>query len=302
MTIIAAEKEAALSIASRDSIARICDQYQDADPFAEHCVIGLFDVLRAHFLICDFFTEAGAGLFQPGPRDLALLESAVGRQQAAFFGVVKWKNEFEKVASLFYGLVKDHPFHDANKRTAFLIALYSLHLKGFTPTITAKEFEDFTVEIASGSYTKKARYKKYVKSDDKTDAAVYYIADYFKKNFRRSDKTKFIVTFRELNQILKKYGYELCNPSGNYIDLIRREQRRKFFGFGPKESIDVKILTVGFPGWSKQVISEVVDKIRKATDLTHKKGIDSAAFFGDADPAAALISRYQPALERLAYR
>lgn len=122
------EKKVALSETSRAAIEDIQKKYDEQDPFSPHCVIGLFDVLRAHYLICDFFTEEGSGLFQPGPRDLGLLESAVGRQQATFFGVTKWQTEFQKIASLFYGLVKDHPFHDANKRTAFLVALYALHL------------------------------------------------------------------------------------------------------------------------------------------------------------------------------
>jgi death-on-curing protein len=64
----------------------------------------------------------------------------------------------------------------------------------------------------------------------------------------------------------------------------------------------VKIANIGFPGWSKQVHGETIDHVRKITDLTHKKGVDSAAFFRGADPAAGLIARYQSALERLADR
>lgn len=294
--------DAPLSKASRAALAGWFKKYDHQDPMKSHCVIGVFDVLRAHYLICDFFTEIGSGLFQAGPRDLGLLESAVGRQQSVFFGSVKWSTEIQKVASLYYGLVKDHPFHDANKRTAFLIALYAMHLCKFTPEVSEKEFEDFTVQVAEGTYKSKPKFKALAAEHGDLDASVLYISQYFKDSFRQLDKTKYIVTFRELNQILGRYGYELSNPYRNYIDVVRREERRKYFGFGPKQLVDVKVLQIGFPGWSRQVHSETVERVRKATDLTHKKGVDSAAFFKGADPAAGLIARYQSALERLAYR
>src|SRR3546814_12154590 len=53
--------------------------------------------------------------------------------------------------SLMYGLIKNHPFHDANKRTAFLCAILHLQKIGRTPTIDQKSFEDFTVNVAEGN-------------------------------------------------------------------------------------------------------------------------------------------------------
>jgi death-on-curing protein len=292
----------ALSDTSKSELATLIERYDGRDPIAPHCVIGLFDVLRAHYLICDFFLEIGSGLFRPGPRDLGLLESAVGRQQAVFFGSVKWNTEIQKIASLFFGLVKDHPFHDANKRTAFLVALYAMHLCKYTPKISDKDFENFTVEIADGSHRKRHKFKSLLENNSDSDASVLYISEYFKSNFRKQDRTKYLVTFRELDQLLRRYGFELCNPYGNYIDVVRRQERRTLFGFGPKQIVNVKIANIGFPGWSKQVHGETIDHVRKITDLTHKKGVDSAAFFRGADPAAGLIARYQSALERLADR
>jgi hypothetical protein len=86
--------------------------------------LGVVDVLRAHFLVANHFYLEGHGLGGIGPRDIDLLYSAVNRQYVAFDGHVKWKDQFEICATLFYGLIKNHPFYDANKRTAFLSALY----------------------------------------------------------------------------------------------------------------------------------------------------------------------------------
>jgi len=87
--------------------------------------IGCVDVLKAHFYIADFFLEAGrGGLSQPGVMNEALLASCVARQCTGFGGNAKWKNEYEKCATLVYGIVKNHCFFDANKRTAILIMLF----------------------------------------------------------------------------------------------------------------------------------------------------------------------------------
>lgn len=291
-----------LSAEARSSLDHWFEKYDNEDPLAQHCVIGLFDVLRAHYLICDFFVESGEGLFQAGPRDLGLLESAVSRQQAIHFGEIKWNSEIEKISSLFFGLVKDHPFHDANKRTAFLVTLYALRIEKYTPTITDRVFEDFTVQIANGDHRKRAKYKQLRDKYSDADASVYYISSYIEKNFRKVDKKKYIITYRELNELLKSHGYELCNPDGNYIDVIRRVERRTLWGFGPKEQIDQRVRKIGFPGWTREVGKNLVEEVREATGLSFKDGYDSAAFFRGADPAAALISRYQSALTRLAYR
>jgi len=292
----------ALSTDAQTALNGWLERYDYEDPLALHCVIGLFDVLRAHYLICDFFVESGEGLFQAGPRDLGLLESAVARQQAGHFGSIKWKNEVEKISSLFFGLVKDHPFHDANKRTAFLVTLYALYKIKLTPKITDKELEDFTVSIANGDQRKRSKWKKYREENSDSDSSVYFIADFINRNFRHTDNKRYIVTYRELNQIMKKFGYELANPDKNYIDVVRRVERRKLFGFGKKEQVDQKVMEIGFPGWTREVRKNSVDQIREVTKLDFKNGFDSAAFFQGADPAAALISRYQSALERLAYR
>ena len=78
------------------------------------------EVIKAHFLIANHFYLEGQGLGGIGPRDVGLLQSAVYRQYASFDGKAKWTDRYDICATLFYGLIMDHPFYDANKRTAFL--------------------------------------------------------------------------------------------------------------------------------------------------------------------------------------
>lgn len=58
------------------------------DPYATKATIGLHEVLRAHFLILDFFSQDknGEGVGGVGPKDLNLLHSACYRQFVSLGG------------------------------------------------------------------------------------------------------------------------------------------------------------------------------------------------------------------------
>ena len=103
--------------------------------------ISLDDVLRAHYLLCDFFLKEGEAIAAPGPRDMTLFLSAIDRQSVGFGGDLKWKDVYHVAATLFFGIIKNHPFHDGNKRTALLAALHQLELNGRTVASKKKEFE-----------------------------------------------------------------------------------------------------------------------------------------------------------------
>jgi hypothetical protein len=105
----------------------------DRDPYASQSTLGLIDVIRAHYLIVDFFLTEQRELGGIGPRDIRLLESALYRPHVEFGGAAKWSTPFDRAATTLFGLIKDHPFHDANKRTALLSILYLLAKQGRTP-------------------------------------------------------------------------------------------------------------------------------------------------------------------------
>jgi death-on-curing protein len=65
-----------------------------------------------------------------GLRDAGLLESALSAPFAAFDGVSAYPTIEAKAARLAYGLIKNHPFADGNKRIGILAALSFLELNG----------------------------------------------------------------------------------------------------------------------------------------------------------------------------
>src|SRR5688572_5402496 len=91
----------------------------DDTPFISRNLISYYDVLKAHYLIADYFITEGED-FTYGVKDINTLGSALGRQVTGYESYIKWKKPEEICATLFYGLVNDHAFHDANKRTALL--------------------------------------------------------------------------------------------------------------------------------------------------------------------------------------
>lgn len=290
-----------LSPTVREAYERCILQFP-SDPYDSPTTIGIHDVLRAHFLIVDYFyTERnGEGIGGIGPKDPDRLHSAVYRQFTEFNGHQKYPDPLQKCATLVFGIVKDHPFHDANKRTAFLVALHFLDQLSRTPSVKQKKFEDFLVDVADDNLEKYPRYARV--SKDSEEPTVDFIADILRRYSREVDKRHYRVTYRELNNILRGHNFELCNPHGNYIDVCRRERRRRYLVAGPKDVKLTKLGQIGFPGWKSQVGRKDVGKARMLTGLTAEKGYDSQTFFKGVDSLQTLIVEYRGPLKRLSMR
>lgn len=286
--------------AVRDEFTRWCEHFGAEDSYNTNETVGLLDVLRALFLIADFFYGQGYGIAGVGPRDANLLHSAVYRQFVSYGGKDKWSSPYERCATLVFGLVKDHPFHDANKRTGLLVLLYFLNKIGRMPTVKQSELEDFVVDIAEDKLKKYRRQRDLQKKS--VDPEILFIADYIRRNSRGRDGKYYELTYRELDNRLRQFGYCLSNPHKNFIDVCRIEDKRRFFGVGKSEQKLIKLAQIGFPSWKKTVGKGAIKTVREATDLTTKKGVDSATFYHDVDPLNVLIAKYEKPLERLAYR
>src|SRR5437016_4523416 len=88
------------------------------------------DVLQVHRLLVEEFERTGDRISPAGLRDTALLESAVGRQQAGWRGKLKYDSPELSAATLAYGVCNNHAFHNGNKRTALVSMLLHLERNG----------------------------------------------------------------------------------------------------------------------------------------------------------------------------
>jgi hypothetical protein len=167
--------------------------------------------------------------------------------------------------------------------------------------LTEKQFEDFTVDIADHRLAKYDRYAELVRARI-DDPEVRFVSFFLRRNTRTINKRYYKVTYTQLKTLLNKFDYDLVDPKGNYIDVVRLEDRRRMFGFGTKEQTRVKVCQIGFPNWTAQVGKGAIKTVRSACRLTYESGVDSQTFFKGADPIGCLIARYQEPLRNLAHR
>jgi death-on-curing family protein len=284
-----------------DVFERCLSEFPD-DPYASDRSVGILEVLRAHFLIIDYFVSErdGEGIGGIGVKDKNLLHSAVYRQFIAYQGQEKYKTDLEKCATLVYGIVCNHPFYDANKRTAFLVALLFLEKSNRTLAVPQKKLENFLVDIADGKLSAHPRYDKVTRGSDEPE--IDYIADVLRRFSRQVDKRHYKITFQQLDAILRQYGYCLADPHHNAINVCEIRIKRRYFIAGAKQEELVKVGQIGFPSWKAQVGRKDISQARKATGLTPAKGVDSQVFFKNQDPIGALIDIHKYPLQRLADR
>ena len=89
-----------------------------------------------------------------GVRDEGLLDSALGKPQNLFaYGK---PTLFDLAASYAFGLVKNHPFTDGNKRAGFVVAVLFLELNGGRFQATEVDAALRTLALAAGEMSQTA--------------------------------------------------------------------------------------------------------------------------------------------------
>lgn len=83
-------------------------------------------------------------------RDFGLLESAVARPQMSAFGEDAYPTMHEKAATLLYGLARNHPFVDANKRTAWAATSVFYQINGYLVHLDDGAVVGLMVDVAEG--------------------------------------------------------------------------------------------------------------------------------------------------------
>ena len=86
---------------------------------------------------------------EQGVRDEGLLESALYAPFQEYGDAVAYPSLQQKAARLCYGLVKNHPFVDGNKRIGTHVMLVFLALNGVELTYTQRELVDAILQVAA---------------------------------------------------------------------------------------------------------------------------------------------------------
>jgi len=79
--------------------------------------------------------------------DFTLLHSAVERPKASFGGKELYPTVWKKASALLQSLVKNHPFDDGNKRTAYYSTKRFLRMNGYILNASLRDILLFMVSV-----------------------------------------------------------------------------------------------------------------------------------------------------------
>lgn len=255
------------------------------------------DLLKVHFTIADHFLRLGEGIGGIGPRDLDILHSTVFRQHTSLGAVEKYPRGVDKAASLFFGIIKNHTFIDANKRTAVLALIHQLRLSNLGLKASADDLELLALRTAADSLAEFGKeYSRHARGPEPTIA---FLAHFIRERFRPVNNLLPVITFKELDRCLRKHGCSLENPKGGYIDVMK-QTRWYVLGVVPAGRKKTKVAQIGYPGEHKEVGLKAVKTVLRATGLTADNGFDSAGVLRDHEPVRVLTAKYDKLLRRLA--
>ena len=104
------------------------------------------EVIRIHNVLIDEFGGS------KGIRDVGLLESAISRPFQTFDNKDLYQSPIDKSSAIFESLIKNHPFVDGNKRTAYVLMRLILLQYDLDIAASQQEKYDFVIEAAKGSF------------------------------------------------------------------------------------------------------------------------------------------------------
>ena len=99
-------------------------------------------------MLHDQLIEATGG--SKGIRDEGMLESALMNPYQSFGGIELYPSIQAKAAQLCFGIVKDHPMIDENKRLGTHVMLVFLVLNDYELSYSQKELSDTILLLAAG--------------------------------------------------------------------------------------------------------------------------------------------------------
>ncbi|MGF6508509.1 type II toxin-antitoxin system death-on-curing family toxin [Paraburkholderia sp. 32] len=110
------------------------------------------DILYIHDVLVVVFENDGDPISPAGARNEgSLVESAANRPKTALGSTEKYRTVVAKAAALFHSLVKNHAFHNGNKRTALVSMIRFLDLNNMRIIATDQDLFDLVTNAAKGN-------------------------------------------------------------------------------------------------------------------------------------------------------
>lgn len=271
------------------------------------CILDLHNLLSQNVSLIDIDPVE-----PPGVKNQGMLESAVSRQTVGSGNYYKYDNPFSNAATLIYGVIKNHAFHNGNKRAGLLALIKHLYANGYVlnPSLKGDDLYDFLIAIADSKlrqlFLKKYRKKNYYvipskKSKNNTewddDTNINFMQVWIKNNSSPKTNTlKGDLKISTLKNILKNKNIVL-EQNGSVIEVFI-EKENTFLGIGiGKKKQNLKKYSLG--NSRNSVNKNILTNLRKDFSLTKAHGVDNTFFYDDDAFLDQEIKAYKSIIYRL---
>lgn len=263
------------------------------------CVVDLHDLLskNTHLL------EDMDPVTPPGIKNVGMLESAITRQTTGSGDYYKYPDPFSNAATLMYGVIKNHAFHNGNKRTGLLTLIKHLYVNGYVlkPSLNSKVLYNFLIAIADSNLKnfnlKSPKKERFMDKEKDTDwdieKDIRCMAFWIKKNSAPRSKTlKGEIKVSTLKKTLQSKNIEV-EQKGNKIEVYVKENSffRKILSSTNKRSYTLLNKT--------EISKGQLSKLRKEFGLTMSDGIDNTFFYDDDVFLDSEIKTYKTIIYKL---
>lgn len=267
--------------------------------------LSVIDVIDLHHILCANYDELPEmeKVSPPGVKNINMLESAVSRQHVGTGDYYKYDDIFINCATLVFGLVKNHAFHNGNKRLGFLAMIKHLLLNGYVikPGVTHIEIFDLLRLLASNELIEHAiTYGKHFYKQNKKEIwtdelQIEYIGWWLRKStIHKNNKYKQnSLSINELQRILEAKNFE-TGFSGKFLRVAKKKTIVQIlFNTKPlKRDYIVKD--------SKNISQNLVAQIREDFSVRFIDGVDNQTFYDDKSDFREEIVLYKKIIYKLA--
>jgi death-on-curing family protein len=243
--------------------------------------IAVEEICYIHWELVKEYETTKDPIFPPGVKSDTLLESAAFRPHTSLGKTSKYPTIAMAAASLLHAIILDHPFHNGNKRTAFVSMLTFLEKNGWVFNLETEEVYKILLKLADHKLVNE---KKGIVTG--TDEETIIIAKWVQQNIRQVQVREHPLKFRQLRSILKYYKCKIEEPggAGSGINIIRGKKK----------------VSIGYHNEGTDVSKERIHFIRRELGLDEEHGYDSDIFYSSGPKIPDFINNNRKLLNKLA--
>lgn len=263
------------------------------------------EIEELHKILCDNYNllPEMEPVSPPGIKNRNMLESAVSRQLVGSGDYYKYPDIFSNCATLVFGLVKNHSFHNGNKRIGFLALIKHLYSNGYVirPYIKHQEIYELLRSLADSSLENHAAvynkhfFKQHKKIKWNDDIEIKYLTLWLRQNVEHKNtkiKQK-TISVSELEKLLRTKNLT-TSFSGKYLTIAKKTSVLQDL-FGRKGYSKDYIIKD-----EKNVSLSLVEQMRKDFSISFLDGVDNSTFYNDEDIINNEIVSYKKIIYKLA--